>query len=230
VITVVCVLKMGGDFDPGYVERLAAGVHRTLSPPHRFVCLSDVPHKIAIDPRSHVDQVIPLQYDWPGWWAKIEVFGLPGPVLYFDLDTVLIDSINELAGWVARSKDCLLMLRDFYTNKHSSGILGWNGDLRWVLDSFVEQHASGATWHQRLNVTWLLTKGGRFRGDQEWLRCFLPDHPELSIVLAQNVVSGIYSYKVHVRGNGLIPKDAKVICFHGRPRPHEIDHGWMQNY
>lgn len=231
MITVACVFKSAGDYDAGYVERLATAVHRTLSLPHRFVCLSDVPHKIGMDLKSHVDQMILLRHDWPSWWAKMEMFNLPGPVLYLDLDTVLIDSINELADWVTRSKDCLLMLRDFYTNKRSTGILGWNGDLRWITDSFIEQVASGATWRQQSHAVHLITKRGRFRGDQDWLRSFLPDHPELSVALAQDVMPGIYSYKVHVREHNAVPNDARIICFHGRPRPHQIQTApWMAEF
>jgi len=227
VITVACVYKTGGDYDETYVERLAASVHRMLSLPHRFVCLTDVPKRHL----NHypIDQVIPLERGWPSWWAKMELFGLPGPVLYFDLDTVLTGSIDELATWIVQSKNSLLMLRGFYKSDKCSGILGWNGDLKWILDAFIEHYANQATWRKCPNATYMLVKRKQFRGDQEWLQSFLPNHPQLSVILAQDVMSGIYSYKVHVRNNGSIPQDAKIICFHGRPRPHEIKNiPWME--
>jgi len=219
VITVASVYKTGGDYDEAYVERLAVGVHRMLSLPHRFVCLTDVVEKFRGCPG--LDNAIPLQYNCPKWWAKMELFGLPGPVLYFDLDTILTGSIDSLAKWIIESKDSLLMLRGFYKNDQCSGILGWNGDLKWILNSFVEHYANQATWRKQPNAITMLVRRERFRGDQEWLRSFLHSYPQLSVTLAQNVVSGIYSYKVHVK-NKELPPDAKVICFHGRPRPHEL--------
>jgi len=229
VITVASVYKTGGDYDERYVERLAASVQRMLSLPHRFVCLTDLPRR-RLDQYA-ADEMIPLEHDWPSWWAKMELFGLPGPLLYFDLDTVLTGSIDDLARWVMNTQDTLLMLRDFYRHNRSSGILGWNGDLKWILDAFVEHYASQATWHKHPNAIHMLVKRKRFRGDQEWLRSFLPSHPQLSVALAQDVMSGIYSYKVHVEANGLIPDDAKIICFHGRPRPHEVQTAaWMREF
>lgn len=227
MITVASVYRMGGAYDEVYVERLAAGVRRTLSLPHRFVCLTDSPKKNL--EHCLITSVIPLKQSWPGWWAKMELFGLPGPVLYFDLDTVLVGSIDDLARWVMETKDVLLMLRDFYTRDRSSGILGWNGDLRWVLDSFERDYANRAAWRRSRAAISMFTGRERFRGDQDWLRFFLPGHSELLVALVQNVVSGIYSYKVHVRGREDVPDDARIICFHGRPRPREVENiPWMK--
>jgi hypothetical protein len=65
-------------------------------------------------------------------------------------------------------------------------------------------------------------------GDQRFLERFWID----KAARWQDLVPGrVVSYKVHVRpavrkdrefGNGSIPQDASVICFHGKPRPWEI--------
>lgn len=225
MLTVVSVYKTGGDYSWEYVRRLAEGVKRWLKIPHRFVCITD---ERMNDPG--IFYIRYLKRNWPSWWAKMEVFDLLGPVLYFDLDTVLVGSIDDLARWVMETKDVLLMLRDFYTRDRSSGILGWNGDLRWVLDSFERDYANRATWHRSRAAISMFAGRERFRGDQDWLRFFLLGHSELLVALAQNVMSGIYSYKVHVKDKGL-PSDAKIICFHGRPRPHEVASlDWMQEF
>lgn len=39
----------------------------------------------------------------------------------------------------------------------------------------------------------------------------------------------VISYKKHVRGKG-IPEKAKIISFHGYPRPHQAKEPWMENY
>jgi len=90
-LTIACVLRSGGDFDQEYVERLRDGVAANLSLPHRFVCLSDVEVPC---------ERLALQHGWPGWWSKLELFEqLKGRVLYFDLDTVIAGSLDEIASY-----------------------------------------------------------------------------------------------------------------------------------
>ena len=101
---VACVLRSGGIYSPEWVRKLRDGVARQFTVPHRFVCLSDVDV-------SAICERIPLVEDWPGWWSKIELFrsGLfDDTVLYFDLDTVPVGSLDAmtpqaLAGrWLAQ--------------------------------------------------------------------------------------------------------------------------------
>ncbi|MCC7346231.1 MAG: hypothetical protein IT538_02430, partial [Variibacter sp.] len=96
-LTIACVYRSGGrQYTTRYVEVLRNMVSRNLTLPHRFDCLTaveDVPC-----------ERIPLVMGWPGFFSKIELFrpGLfRGPVLYFDLDTVIhrnIDHLARLAG------------------------------------------------------------------------------------------------------------------------------------
>jgi len=214
MITVACVLKSGGDYDTAYVSRLQAGVAAHLSMPYRFVCLSDVDVPC---------ERIPLVYNWPSWWAKMELFKLQGVLLYFDLDTIITGNIEPLATRVAGSRHTLIALRDFYRNNLSSGILAWNGDLSSIFDHFYEDYAGGARFKQKPNKTYAFVGQQHFRGDQEWLTHHLKGAGNwLSITMAQDVMPGIYSYKVHVQQTGKVPDDAKIICFHGRPRPAEL--------
>lgn len=114
MLTVACVLRSGGEYTPEYVERLKAGVDANLTG-HEFVCLSDM----------DAPNRIPLETNWPHWWAKLEVFRLKGKVLYFDLDTVIHGSIQAFADYPHRFS----MLRDFYKpDVLQSGVMAWDGD------------------------------------------------------------------------------------------------------
>lgn len=214
MITVACVLKSGGDYDVTYVRRLQAGIATHLSMPCRFVCLSDVDVPC---------ERIPLVHGWPSWWAKMELFKLQGAVLYFDLDTIITGGIDQLATWIMQSPNTLVMLRDFYRHGQSSGILGWNGDFSGIFDHFKERYAKRAMFKQSPRATYMIIDGQQFRGDQEWLREYLKSiGSSLSVTMAQDIMSGIYSYKVDIRDAEKLPQDAKIICFHGRPRPAEL--------
>lgn len=224
MITVACVLNSGGDYDAAYVERLHEGIFANLSMPYRFICLSDVDVPC---------ERIPLVHGWPSWWAKMELFRLPGPVMYLDLDMVLVGNLNGLALKIVQQKDLFVMLRGFYRQDPCSGILGWNGDVSRVFDNFYENYAKAATFKQQPNATYMIVNGRQFRGDQEWLQQYLKGAgSSLSVTMAQDVMPGIYSYKVDVRQTGKVPDDAKIICFHGRPRPaalpadHELRKYW----
>jgi hypothetical protein len=89
-----CVLKTGGPYTALYVKRLKKAVENNCNWPFSFLCLTD-------DPSIDFCPVTPLKHGWPGWWSKIELFrpDLPQvPVLYLDLDTIIIGNIDKLVS------------------------------------------------------------------------------------------------------------------------------------
>jgi hypothetical protein len=193
MLTVACVLRSGGIYDATWVARLRDGVMRHLPLPHRFVCLSDVDVPC---------ERIPLEHDWPGWWAKIELFKLPGPVLYFDLDTAIVGDLSGLVGGAKFAS--LAMLRDFYAPDHcGSGVMWWTGTWpRLILDNFVSDP-------ERL----MAARRARM-GDQAFIEEAIDKR---QIARWQDLVGDqIVSYKVHCRSG--IPPNARVVCLHGKPK------------
>jgi hypothetical protein len=87
---VVTVFRSGGDFKPWHVQALQRQVYQWSQPGTYFMCLSDV--KIP-----GVD-TFPLEHDWPGWWAKMELFrpDMTGDFVYTDLDNVVLGPINDI--------------------------------------------------------------------------------------------------------------------------------------
>lgn len=100
MITVACVWVKGNvPYTAEYVARLQAMVARHLSQPHEFVCLTDRPAQVPQNARAiTIASPSPL----PGWWAKLELFNpsreWPGRVLYFDLDTLIVDRLDAIAA------------------------------------------------------------------------------------------------------------------------------------
>ncbi|MEI9804092.1 MAG: hypothetical protein WDN48_06010 [Pseudolabrys sp.] len=206
MLTVACVLKSGGIYDTTWVARLKAGVARHLPIDHRFVCLSDVDVPC---------ERIALEHDWPGWWSKIELFKLPGPVLYFDLDTAIVGDLTDVAA--AAVGHATIVLQDFYRlgNGIGSGVMAWS-DLDLVRGLYDRFLADPDSWTKRI--------GGR--GDQGFLEeaGWALHYDRWQMILRGQIVS----YKVHCRGgispvNGQvtgsgIPSNARVVCLHGRPK------------
>jgi hypothetical protein len=203
MLTVACVLRPSKDFDVEYVARLKAGVEANLRGPHRFVCLSSV---------AVPCERIRLEHDWPGWWSKIELFRLPPPVLCFDLDTMIVGDLGGIEGCAKATP--FIALRDFYREKGlGSGMMSWCIGMSGLYDAFAANPHHFMDRHRR-------------GGDQLYI-----EESVRSVRLWQDMLPGqVVSYKAHVQkgtkyrqtGDGTIPANARVVCFHGSPRPRDI--------
>jgi hypothetical protein len=197
MLTVACVLKSGGDYGPEYVERLRDGVAANLSIPYKFVCLTDLDLDLC--------ETIQLINDLPGWWSKIELFRLRGPVLYFDLDTVIGGNLDKIAAYPHE----FTMLREFKPKgwapgAYGSGVMAWCGDYEFILDNFTDSTPA------RYNTAnkW---------GDQ----AYIFDQKKTVDLFQEIFPAKFASYK-------WTPPDQKqqaaVVCYHGQPRPQQT--GW----
>lgn len=196
--TIACVYKTGGDFTAEYVERLVATVSDHTELPYRFVCLTDSNEKFSCE-------TIPLTEGLPGWWSKLELFKtFWGRTVYFDLDTMLVGNIDPLLCYDGP----VALLQDWYSEetKLSTGVMVWNSPLRFLYPTDSEKRAI-------------------LQAPQKMDQYFVVERLERAKWRVDNVCEllPIVSYKKHCRDQG-VPDDARVVCFHGRPRPHEI--GW----
>lgn len=203
-IDIVCVLKTGGDYDAEYVHKLYRNVSRNISISYKFYCMSDI-HIKGIN-------TIELQHDWKTWWSKIEIFRtFRNKTLYLDLDTVLVGNINHLLTF----SHSFTGLRGFYRDIFNSGFMAWEGDYSFIYRDFlVVQDKRKGSERIRDHV---------LGNDQNFISSRLVEHKINWDVWQDLFPNEVVSYKVHCKGKG-VPENAKVICFHGKPRPHEI--GW----
>lgn len=213
MLTVISVLRCTHTSQPRYtpewVKKLRDGVARNLKQPHRFVCLSDVDVPC---------ERIPLEHDWGSWWAKIELFRkgvIEGETLYLDLDTVITGPID-----LSRMRMDFGMLRNFWQpDMVGSGVMYFSGENvpHKVYDKFVKQPQAYIRHHER-------NADGPYVGDQ----AFIWDALDREIIQVNEFLPGIKSYKFHcVKA---LPKDASIVCFHGRPRPSEVNTEWMAEH
>lgn len=197
MLKVLCVLRSGGEYNPGHVRRLKGEVARNLSLPHEFMCLSDLP--------GEGYEVLPLIHDWPRWWAKIELFR-PNlltagyPVLYLDLDTTIVGPLDDIA--LGHS---FTVLENFWTlGRIGSGLMAWDCDLSSIYRAFVR--APGA--HMKKFVT------REMFGDQG----FIDEHSSVRPDRWQKKHPGkVASYRRHCLHG--VPKGTVVVCYGGKARP-----------
>lgn len=180
-LTVACVLSPGPTYNRSHVDRLKNMVAQHMSQPYKFVCVDDSP--------------------FPGWWAKVSLFQpgrFTGRVMYLDLDTTVIGSLDDLANINAMFS----IVKNFKEIKEpnkarfNSSVMAWDADA--VTDLFTNFDQSVM---DRLN------------GDQDWISEQLPNVPTFP-------KDWCVSYKVRRYLNlKTIPKDARVVCYHGKPKP-----------
>jgi hypothetical protein len=204
MITIAIVLKTGGIYDYRYVNNLVDGIKSNLTIPHTIVCLTNDETTLTSD----IDRIIPFRHNWPKWWGKIELFrdDLFGEeqVFYLDLDTFVVGNLDQIFSY--QGEFCAL--RDFYRlTTMGSGIMSWHGNkVHKIYNTFV-QHPVMYINNMR-------------EGDQEFINIHKPSIEFFQDVFPKEIVS----YKVHcIEGEThKMPELAKIICFHGSPRPHEI--------
>lgn len=215
MITVACVLRSGGRYDAEWVRKLRDGVRRHLTLPYRFVCLTDMVSAVE----AAGIEAIELPEPYPGWWSKICLWhpsaGLTGRTLYFDLDTVVVGSIDAIAS----HPHTFTMAHEYYRpDRLCSTAMAWSGDQSFLFDAFAKDTAETMALYD----TVLPPRDGRI-GDQ----AFCED-----VLIAEGVrvetfrdlfgERSIASYKVHCLG-GLSGSEA-VVAMHGQPKPHELQH------
>jgi hypothetical protein len=196
-----------GDFKSSHVQSLARQCEK-FAPLDDFVCITPV----KID---GVECWKPT-HKWSGWWHKYEIFAphIKGTILYMDVDTVLQGSLEAIT-----SVNRLTLLRDFYRDGkrlkeglQASLMLLPEEDRRLIWQDWI----SGPTAHmQRLGI----------KGDQPMLeKHFLHRADRWQDVLPGQIVS----WKVDCNGGNAfgkpsIPANARVIVFHGQPRPWGVE-------
>lgn len=195
-LTVLTVLREGGVYDEDWVYRLRRQVREHLPTPHDCVCLTDRPIPDM--------EVRPLLHEWPGYWSKLELYRpdiTDNRVIYFDLDTLIVDDISPLAEYDGD----FAALRDFYNPQiQASGVLAWDGSDP---PPIYQRAVHGDPWLRKRSDLW-------------WNEFCDPD-------ILQDIFPGLIgSYKAHELDEG--PDGFGVVCFHGQPRQHNFgrDH-WV---
>ena len=212
MITVATVCA-GTKYSSDYVERLYQAVTRHLTVPHRFVCLTDQPENFSCE-------TLPIPMNLPGWWGKLALFSdvIQGRILFFDLDTVITGNIDDFANY----QGDLAIIKPFYRDSgYASGVLNIGPSAhRHVWEQFSQnpqkavnycaEHADPAPWNC---------------GDQRWLELTVPQADYWQALLPGQLVS----YKVHCHPINALPQDSRIVCFHGKPDPHEVMDPWIVN-
>ena len=233
----ICCVWVGDKYTSDYVVNLYNGVKNNTAHEFRFNVITDNP-TIA---NNIPCRVIPIP-DWgdlginimdhrKAWWFKLFMFSpecdFHKTVLYFDLDLVIINSIDKFLEYESKMF-CILQdfNRQYIPNYHVSnssimrfspkrhGIDIWEqfnknkethiarhrGDQDFITAHFAQN--KGKVWWPRewaMSWKWEIEKGGKRNNGTDRNAYYHPDKPFV------------------------IPEECSVIVCHGEPKPTDID-------
>jgi hypothetical protein len=232
--TINCACVIHGDaYSWTYVDRLYSMLSRNLTANVKLHVYTEASRAVP-DPFIKHELV-----DWgigglkQSWWYKIQLFNslhYQGPLLYFDLDTVIIQNID----WVAElTPKYLHAIKDFRylwnptNNKINSSVMWWDTrNYQFVYDSFIAENLESVRQ--------------RFRGDQDYISAVVPIDQRRFLDTNRvkswrwQCLDGGYDFakKQHYNpGAGThFTEESSILVFHGNPKPHEIADTVIQEF
>jgi len=223
-IDCACVIH-GNVYSWDYVLRLNNMLQRHISRPIRLHVYTEANRPV---PDNMIRHALP---DWPisgprqGWWYKLQVFNtqhFQGPLLYFDLDTVITQNID----WIWQcSLQHFWAVRDFKylwkaTNYTVNTSVMWFHTVRFahVYENFMQQGMN--------NVI------RKFHGDQDFVTDVITQEQRRMLDPARikswrwQALDGWFDFKrrkYHTPGSGThIDEKTSLLIFHGKPKPAEV--------
>lgn len=201
-----------------YIQRLANGVARHMSVPHRFVCFADDTSKVP-------EGIEARKLDVP-WYCrglpKAYVYGAPDtgcditagtPILMFDLDNVIVGDLSSL---VDHGHELVVRERGYRLPKFVP-----DGDIIYTVAGSDKAQQCAAWFHQESRNHGANT----YQGDEREIlqrsgaECWGQVRP-----------GQVLSYKRHCKGRQALPKGARVVSFHGRPLPDQAPEKWINQH
>lgn len=218
---IICI-KWGQVYTADYVNRLYSMVRMNTTVDISFYCFTEISK--GLDPNIIVKPLPVMNiapednrfaYRKEAGLCDDDLGGLRGQrVVFFDLDVVIVDNIDDLFTFPKR--DDFVIINDWNTKGNHVGqasCYSWRVGTLGHVKKYFEDHPKEivAKFHtasqEYLSSQVIKTRGALKFWPEPWFR----------------------SFKVHCLPKGvlrhfiapIIPEGAKVIAFHGSPKPHE---------
>lgn len=223
-IDCACVIH-GNAYSWTYVDRLYNMLNRCISPGIRLHVYTEASRAVPEHMIKHALDDWEISGPKRSWWYKMQLFNTAhhaGPLLYFDLDTVIVNNID----WMWN-----LPLRYFWTVKDFKYIwrpthTGINSSIMWW-----DTRAFDQVWRNftKQNLHNLMKK---HPGDQDYITQVIDDkklrflNPDYIQSWRWQCLDGGYDFKQRTYktpGTGtVLSANTSVLVFHGKPKPEDI--------
>ncbi|SLN76033.1 glycosyl transferase [Roseisalinus antarcticus] len=235
--TIACI-KWGTAFGPEYVNRLYSGVRRHMPGRVRFICMTDAAEGLHPEveilhlPEEpfHAEMSAALAVaNRQGAMRKVSLFrpglieGLAGPVLGFDLDVVITGDLTpiwEMApGKLAMRADWVEARRGRPTG-HGS-VFRFDPARHGYLYDEIARAPGAEVARARGSEQRYTSSKAQARGDFAYI-------PNDLVVSFKHDCLGLPP--VNWLRPARLPADARVVCFHGRPKMPEAVSGYAGSW
>ena len=209
-----------------YIGNLTAMLRSHITIDFDVVCfvdyMGDLEEFEGVEYRQIPGSVMRWPRNLPKFYIHSEDSGLVGKVLLFDLDTIILNNIDDFVSYEPNGHICGIKPFKVVNQKHGwlpGGVLSFHGG--WWTDLFdrvknntVKIAARSDGGKERLAYRFLLSSENK----RYW----------------QDVLPGkLVSYKRHCKRLGHtdeigvfhsnIPEGCSIIAFHGKPQPHMLE-------
>ena len=226
-IDCACVIH-GTAYSWTYVERLHSMLNRHITPGIRLHVYTEADRPVPEHMIKHVLEPWSITSTKKSWWYKMQLFNpvhYAGPLLYFDLDTVIVRNID----WIWQHPTTYFWaIRDFkyiWRPNHAgvnSSVMWWNTQhYQLIWDTFIQQD--------------LATIMRKYPGDQDYISAVIPQTQRRFFDTTRvqswrwQCLDGGYNFRKrqhYAPGTGTqITDSTSIMIFHGNPKPEQItDH------
>ena len=226
-VNIVC-MKWGQRYGTHYVNLLYRGIQQHLSLPFNFFCFTDNDQGMdaGIQVRD-IRELIAHESMRNTVFTKYTILhssmGLTGPTLFFDIDLIVMNSIDDLFAW-NKGQFCIIWnwIAWRKTILHGRPRIGNSSVFRFdagtgaydhILERYLEdpKYVYEAFDTEQSFMSHCVASEIQF-WPSEWIQSFKAD---CSWIFPLNFV-----LKPQVK------RDTKILVFHGRPDPHEAIQGY----
>ncbi|RUO98299.1 MAG: hypothetical protein EKK30_12545 [Hyphomicrobium sp.] len=215
--TIICI-KWGTKYGVEFLNRLASMIRRNTARETRLICFTDDPR--GADPSITIAPLPPINLpDRVAWspWRKLSLWQHPlldlaGDVLFFDLDVVITDSIDDFFDYMP-GKFCVAQ-NWTQPNAQVGNTSVYRfpvGKMSYIFDVFNEDPE---------NVL------SRFRIEQQYISAVCNDgvfFPAEWCLSFKHSLVPVWPLNFFVAPQ--LPAGTKVVAFHGKPDPDEARDG-----
>lgn len=218
----ILTLRWGERYGPDYVNHLYHGIQANLRRPFRFFCFTDDGSKLVrgIESRPLPQLELPERYQQTAW-LKLGLFrndqDMTGDCLFLDLDVIITGPLDCFFDYMP-GKRCIIhnwVLRHQLfkkTDVGNSSLFRWRANtMQFVVDKFYSERDWALSRFSLEQVYLTYALGEKYWWPAAWVRSFkrhaVPDFP-LNLFLPPK-----------------LPKDTRILVFHGRPDPDQALHG-----
>ena len=222
-IDCACVIH-GNAYSWDYVDRLYNMLNRNISQGIILHVYTEAEREVPAHMVKHALIDWKISGSRRSWWYKMQLFNpehFSGPLLYFDLDTVIVKNIDWITQlplqyfWTIRDFKYLWRPTNYSIN---SSVMWWDtSKFTGIWDAFMRQNLSSVI--------------GMYRGDQDFLNEAMLKN-DLRFFDVNKIKSwrwealnggynfGKKAYRTPTAGTQ-IDDNTSILIFHGNPKPNE---------